>query len=171
MERRIHTWPSRFDIQSPRSTRSDHRATDHSAWVLTLPKFIRVVDGGVLNNWLCDRDPSEERTIVRSLVPKIPRREAGNVWCLPPVWNLRAVIWFHFAISSLVLLPSPLSVLFFSACWSILLNFSHKILQNVSLRDRLFLYGSCLAARRSKLVAGMCTMLPCGAGNCCYAFI
>ena len=43
------------------------------------------------------------------------RREAGDVWCLPPVWNLRAVIWFHFAISSLVPLPSPptLSVLSF----------------------------------------------------------
>ena len=35
-----------------------------------------------------------------------PRREAGDVWCFPPVWNLRAVIWSHFAISSLVLLPS-----------------------------------------------------------------
>ena len=45
----------------------------------------------------------------------------------PPVWNLRAVIWFHFAISCLVLLPSSvtLSVLSFSACWSILLNFFH----------------------------------------------
>ncbi len=54
-----------------------------------------------------------------------PRREAGDVWCLPPVWNLRAVIWFHFAIPSLVLLPSPvtLSVLSFSACWPFLLNF------------------------------------------------
>ena len=31
-----------------------------------------------------------------------PRREAGDVWCLPPVWNLRAVIWFLFPISSLV---------------------------------------------------------------------
>ena len=43
------------------------------------------------------------------------RREAGDVWCLPPVWNLRAVIWFHFTISSLVFLPSPvtLSVLYF----------------------------------------------------------
>ena len=49
-----------------------------------------------------------------------PRREARDVWCLPPVWNLRAVIWFHFAISSLVLLLSPvaLSVLsFFSASY------------------------------------------------------
>ena len=69
-----------------------------------------------------------------------PRREAGDVWCLPPVWNLRAVIWFHFAISSLVLLPSPvtLSVLPFSACWPFLLNYFQKILQNFSLRDRLF---------------------------------
>ena len=23
-----------------------------------------------------------------------PRREAGDVWCLSPVWSLRAVIWF-----------------------------------------------------------------------------
>ena len=28
-----------------------------------------------------------------------PQREAGDVWCLPPVWNLRAVIWFPFPIS------------------------------------------------------------------------
>ena len=27
---------------------------------------------------------------------------AGDVWCHPPVWNLRAVIWFPFPISSLV---------------------------------------------------------------------
>ena len=44
-----------------------------------------------------------------------PWREAGDVWCLHPVWHLRAVIWFHFAISSLVLLLSPiiLSVFFY----------------------------------------------------------
>ena len=102
-----------------------------------------------------------------------PGREAWDVWCLPPVWNLRAVIWFHFAISSLVLLPSPVipSVLSFSSCWSILLNFFQKILQYFSLRDRLFLYGSCLAARRSKLVGGMCSRLPYGACICWYAFI
>ena len=28
----------------------------------------------------------------------------------PPVWNLRAVIGFHFTISSLVRLPSPVTV-------------------------------------------------------------
>ena len=69
-----------------------------------------------------------------------PWREARDVWYLPPVMNLRAVIWFHFAISSLVLQPSPftLSVLSFSACWSILLNFFLKILQYFLLRDRLF---------------------------------
>ena len=33
------------------------------------------------------------------------------------------------------------------------------------------MYDSCLAARRSKLVDGMCTMLPCGTGICCYAFL
>ena len=93
-----------------------------------------------------------------------PRREAGDVWCLPPVSNLRAVIWFHFAISSLVLLPSPvtpsvlaviwfhfaisslvlllspvtLSVSSFSACWPFLLNFFQKILQYFSFRNTLF---------------------------------
>ena len=61
-----------------------------------------------------------------------------------PLWNLRAVICFHFTISALVLLPSPvtLSVLssFFllPAGWSLLLNFFQKILQYFSLRDRLF---------------------------------
>ena len=87
----------------------------------------------------------------------------------PAVWNLRAVIWFHFAISSLVLLASPvtLSILSFSACWSSLLNLFQKILQYFSLRDRLFLYDSCLADRRSKLVGNMCSVLPYGTGICC----
>ena len=46
----------------------------------------------------------------------------------------------HFTISSLVLLPSPvtLSVLSFSACWPFLLDFFQKILQYFSLRERLF---------------------------------
>ena len=26
-----------------------------------------------------------------------PKGEAGDVWCPPPVWNLRAVIWFWFS--------------------------------------------------------------------------
>ena len=69
-----------------------------------------------------------------------PEGRPGMSDVSPPVWNLRAVIWFHFAISSLVLLPSPvtLSVLSFSACWPFLLNFFQKILQYFSLRDRLF---------------------------------
>ena len=66
----------------------------------------------------------------------------GGWGCLmsPPVWNVRAVIWFHFAISCLSLLPSPvtLSVLSFSACWPFLLNFFQKILQYFSLKERLF---------------------------------
>ena len=69
-----------------------------------------------------------------------PWRKAGDVRCLLPVWNLGAVIRFHFAISSFVLLPSPVthSVLSFSARWPFLLNFFHKILQYFSLRDRHF---------------------------------
>ena len=55
--------------------------------------------------------------VMMTASPKLfPRREAGDV-CLPPVWNLRAVTCFHFAIASLVLQPSPgtLSILYFSA--------------------------------------------------------
>ena len=71
-----------------------------------------------------------------------PRREAGDVWCLPPVWHLRAVIWFHFAIASLVLLPSlvTLSVWSFSACWPFLLNFFQKILQYFFVKRGFFVW-------------------------------
>ena len=90
-------------------------------------------------SFLCSRDKSPSFSSV--FFPwKPPEGEAGDVWCLPPVWNLRAVIWFHFAISSLVLQPSPvtLSVLSFSACWPFLLNCFQKILQYFSLGDGLF---------------------------------
>ena len=39
-----------------------------------------------------------------------PRREAGDVWCLPTVWNLRAVIGFHFSISFVALLLAPIAL-------------------------------------------------------------
>ena len=64
-----------------------------------------------------------------------------------------------------------LSVLsFFSACWPILLNCFQKSL-NIFRYEMGFLYGSCLAARRRKLVGGMCSTLPYDTGICCYAFI
>ena len=62
-------------------------------------------------------------------LPRLPPREAGDVWCLPPVWNLRAVIWFHFAISSLVLLPSPVTLSFLS--FFCLLVFSSELFQKI----------------------------------------
>ena len=71
----------------------------------------------------------------------------------------------------LILLLFLSYLLFFSACWPFLLNFFQKILQYFSLIDRLFLYDSCLAARRSKLVGSMCSMLPYGTDICFYAFI
>ena len=55
--------------------------------------------------------PSQQGRILNDgLLKSYPRREAGDFWCLPPVWNLRAVIWFHFTISSLVPLPRSVSV-------------------------------------------------------------
>ena len=48
--------------------------------------------------------------------------------------------------------------------------FLQKILQYFSLRDSFFVC-FCLAAWRSKLVGGMCSMLPYGTGICCHAFI
>ena len=51
------------------------------------------------------------------------QREAGDVWCLLPVWNLRAVIWFHFTISSLVLLPTPVALSVLSSPFFLLLFF------------------------------------------------
>ena len=71
----------------------------------------------------------------------------------------------------LVLFLSYLFFFFFSACWSILLNFFQKILPRFFVKRQAFLYGPCLAARRSKLVGDMCSMLPYGTGICCYAFI
>ena len=35
----------------------------------------------------------------------------------PTAWNLRAVVWFHFTISSLVLLPSPATLSVLSFFW------------------------------------------------------
>ena len=58
----------------------------------------------------------------------------------------------------------------FSAFWSILLNFFQKIHPIFFVKRQAFFYGSCLAARRSKLVCGMCSILPYGTGICFYAF-
>ena len=72
----------------------------------------------------------------------IPQREAGDIWCLShPTpsgisWlSLDSTFLSPLLFFCLVLLPFVLS---FSACWSFLLNISEKILQYVSLRDRLF---------------------------------
>ena len=68
------------------------------------------------------------------LLRSFPEGRPGMSDDSPPVWNLRAVIWFNFAVSSLVLLPSPVTLfnLSFSACWSFTLNFFLKIPQYFS---------------------------------------
>ena len=49
-------------------------------------------------------------TIIQMRFVILPRRQAGDVWWLPTVCNLGAVIWFHFTISSPVLLPRPVTL-------------------------------------------------------------
>ena len=44
-----------------------------------------------------------------SLLNQFPWGEA-DVWCLRPAWHLRTVIWFHFTMSSFVLLPAPIAL-------------------------------------------------------------
>ena len=68
----------------------------------------------------------------------------------------------------LVLLPF-LSYLFLPA-GPFSLTFSRKFF-NIFRREIGFLYDSCLAAMRSKLVGGMCSVLPYATNICCYAFI
>ena len=90
-----------------------------------------------------------------SLLVDSPRRGAGDVWRLPPVWNLRAVIWFNFTISALVLLSSSVNSVFFllpfvSAGLSILRTSFHKILQYFLVKRKFCVYGSCLVARRNR---------------------
>ena len=66
--------------------------------------------------------------------------------------------------------------LFLSYIFACLLAHSHDFFpsENSStffVKRQAFLYGICLAARRGKLVGGMCSKLPYGTGICCYAFI
>ena len=49
--------------------------------------------------------------------------------------------------------------------------FSRKFFNMFRKEIVFFLYDSCLAARRSKLIGGMCRVLSYGTGICCYAFI
>ena len=67
-----------------------------------------------------------------------------------------------------------LSYLFFSFFFCHLVHFPELFLELFSIffvKRQAFLYGSSLAARRNKLVGGMCSMLPYGTGICCHAFI
>ena len=74
---------------------------------------------------------------------RLPRPPKGGRECLMSlpclVWNRGAVIWFHFTISSLVLLTITvtLSVFFFSACWPIL-NIFPKYSSYIFRSGRLF---------------------------------
>ena len=91
-----------------------------------------------------------------------PRREFGDVSCHPPVWNLRAVIRFPFPISSLGFFLCLVLLLFLSCNFSANGPFPNFFPENS--QSWAFLYGSCRAARRWKLVvacAACCCMALC----------
>ena len=61
------------------------------------------------------------------------RREARCFWCLPPVWNLRAVIWFDLFICLVLLLLSspfsafgPISCVNLKSSVALILNYGHS---------------------------------------------
>ena len=75
-----------------------------------------------------------------------PGKEAGDVWCPPRVWNLRAVIWFQFTISSLC----RVLLLFLSSFFYLLAHSPDFSPNNSSIffvKRQTFFYGSCVAAR------------------------
>ena len=58
-----------------------------------------------------------------------------------PLWNLRAVVWLRFPISSLVFLPGPVTLFVLSVFLLVVHStefFFEKILEHVLLRVRLF---------------------------------
>ena len=118
---------------------------------------------GIIISWIlipllslyhgCVSSPKDGRECLMSPPPSLPPPGLESQGC--------HLIPIYFLLSCLFFLPSPiiLSVFSFSACWPILLNFFQKILRYFSLREA-YLYGSCLAGGRSKLVGGMCSVLP-----------
>ena len=94
--------------------------------------------------------------------PSYPRREAGDLWCLPPVWNLRALSLIPlFYLSSFVFLPSPVafSVLFVFAFWPIFLTSFSLNLHFV--KGRFFFVAHVvffLSGYESCFVRGMCSI-------------
>ena len=62
----------------------------------------------IINTWSTNR--MKLSCLIVQCSPYCSPREAGDICCLLPVWNLRAVIWFYFTISSLVLLSSPIAL-------------------------------------------------------------
>ena len=74
----------------------------------------------------------------------------------------------------LFFLPSSVTLSALSLFCLLALAHSPELFPNNSsiffVKRQAFLYGPCLAAKRSKLVGGMCSMLPYGSGMCCYAF-
>ena len=106
-----------------------------------------------------------------------PRREARDVYCHSPTPpSVTSRLSFDSTLLSPLLFFCLVLLLFLAYLFFCLLVHSPELLPenscNIFVKRCIFLgYGSCLAAGRSKLVGGMCSMLPYGTGICCYAFI
>ena len=113
---------------------------------------------GPFNYIECFQNPPLNSSIL------LAQREAGLFWCLP-VWNFRAVIWFHLSICSLVMLPSPVASVFSFFCFCT----SHFFWLEIGF---IILFLVVFLERRGndQLVGDKCSMLPYGTGisNVCF---
>ena len=101
-------------------------------------------------------------------------REARNICCLSPVWNLRAVIWFiplsHFPVSFFCLVLLLFLSCHFSSNGPFSRLFFQKFLQHFLLGDSLFCLALADQLEDRQLVGGMCSLLSYGVGVCHHAF-
>ena len=98
------------------------------------------------------------------------QREAGDVWCHHPVWNLRAFLCFPFPVSSLVF--SALSSCSFCLVIFLLMVCSPFFPEN---SQTFFIKNSSffvwLSLSNLEMVVGRRSSVPFGTGIFCYAFI
>ena len=102
----------------------------------------------------------------------LPQREARGAGCLPPVWNLRAVIWFPFPISSHFSAWSSCSF-----CLVVFLLMVHspdffpENSATFSFTKYTFFVWLLLSSLEIRVEGGMSNLLPYSAGICHYAFM
>ena len=126
---------------------------------------IRVVSDGNLKNW----------GSLKSCVPWYNPEGRLGMFDASPLSEISELLFDSTLLSPLLffcLLPLLfLSSLFFLPTGPFFWLFSQKFFSIFHFEiGFFFIYSSCFAARRSKFVGNMCSMLPYGSGICCHAF-